>query len=219
MKHIIFDAFGTLFKVDVQFEELETLIPGKARHIIDSYRAYLLESTWVTSLAKTFISFDQLCRMALSNAFLKHDLSNEKAFQILLKIYDHPLPYDDAEKALNSLYQNEFSLHILSNGTIQMLKNALHVCKWERYFRSIHSVERVRKYKPDPIVYKMACDEIHTIPADILFISSNAWDIFGAGQFGFTTAWINRTRIGAFPYQNFTPNYVIPRITELLDVI
>ena len=37
-------------------------------------------------------------------------------------------------------------------------------------------------------------------PADIVFVSSNRWDIAGAAKFGFTPVWCNRTgQPGEYP--------------------
>ena len=54
------------------------------------------------------------------------------------------------------------------------------------------SVEAVRAYKPDPRVYELATERFACAPRDIIFVSSNAWDAWGAARFGFRVAWCNR---------------------------
>jgi 2-haloacid dehalogenase len=54
------------------------------------------------------------------------------------------------------------------------------------------SVDRVRVYKPAAAVYALGPQTLG-IPADeLLFVSSNAWDVAGAKSFGYRVAWCNR---------------------------
>ena len=50
--------------------------------------------------------------------------------------------------------------------------------------------------------------------ADILFVSSNAWDVAGAKAFGYQAAWCNR--VGA-PEEELgvSPDYVVPSLDQL----
>ena len=54
------------------------------------------------------------------------------------------------------------------------------------------SIEVVRIFKPDPRVYNIAVDGLNFKSDEILFMSSNAWDAYGASAFGFKVAWVNR---------------------------
>lgn len=56
-------------------------------------------------------------------------------------------------------------------------------------FDTIYSADSAKIYKPSPKVYKIFDKES---PEKTIFISSNAWDIYGATSFGFDTIWINR---------------------------
>ena len=55
------------------------------------------------------------------------------------------------------------------------------------------SVDAIRIYKPRPEVYALVTEQFNLAPADVVFVSSNRWDVMGAAAFGFRTAWINRT--------------------------
>ena len=50
--------------------------------------------------------------------------------------------------------------------------------------------------------------------ADLLFVSSNAWDVAGAKSFGYQVAWCNRTGAPAEEL-GVTPDLVIARLDEL----
>jgi len=54
------------------------------------------------------------------------------------------------------------------------------------------SVEAVGIYKPDRRVYQLACNRFAVATNEITFLSSNAWDVRGAANFGFQVVWINR---------------------------
>ena len=61
------------------------------------------------------------------------------------------------------------------------------------YFAHVLSVDAVRVVKPSPRVYGLGTAAL-TIPAtELLFVSSNAWDVTGAAAFGYRVAWCNRT--------------------------
>lgn len=57
-----------------------------------------------------------------------------------------------------------------------------------------------------------------TEPKGVLFISSNGWDIAGAGAFGFRTCWINRNGLplDRLPHP---PQHVAPDLTRLTDLL
>ena len=76
------------------------------------------------------------------------------------------------------------------------------------------SVDRVRIYKPAPAVYALGPATLG-VPADeLLFVSSNAWDVAGAKAFGYRVAWCNR--LGA-PEEELgvRADHVVTRLTEL----
>ena len=82
---------------------------------------------------------------------------------------------------------------ILSNGTPEMLGAAVTAGKIE--LDAVLSVDAIRIYKPRPEVYALVTSRFQCMPADIVFVSSNRWDVMGAANFGFRTAWINRAHM------------------------
>jgi 2-haloacid dehalogenase len=55
-------------------------------------------------------------------------------------------------------------------------------------------VESVRAYKPVPDVYAVAQSAVGASePRDVIFVSSNRWDVAGAAAFGFSAVWVNRS--------------------------
>lgn len=84
------------------------------------------------------------------------------------------------------------SLAILSNGNPQMLDIALKSAGMNGLFDHVLSVDTVRAYKPSPAAYALGTQALDASAREIVFVSSNGWDVAGATWFGFTTFWLNR---------------------------
>jgi len=79
-------------------------------------------------------------------------------------------------------------------------------------------VDAVKIYKPSPAVYELAVKETGLEKSAIGFVSSNAWDIAGAGSFDFQTFWINRQ--GAEPEElGVKPGAILTSLAELPAVV
>ena len=81
---------------------------------------------------------------------------------------------------------------ILSNGSRKMLEAGVRNSKLGKVLDSIISVDSIEIFKPSPKVYQLATDQLGCNTEEILFFSSNAWDVSGASTFGFKTIWVNR---------------------------
>ena len=73
-----------------------------------------------------------------------------------------------------------------------MLEASVNTSHLENLLDSIFSVDTIGVFKPSLIVYQMAVDQLGSTPEEILFFSSNAWDVSGAATFGFQAVWVNR---------------------------
>ena len=60
---------------------------------------------------------------------------------------------------------------------------------------AVLSVDAIRIYKPRPEVYALATGHFKIAPSEVIFVSSNRWDVMGAAAFGFRTAWVNRAKM------------------------
>jgi 2-haloacid dehalogenase len=83
-------------------------------------------------------------------------------------------------------------LAILSNGSPYMLDAAARASGLDRLLDKIISVDLVRVYKPDPRVYGLAASQLGVAAGEILFVSSNNFDIIGAKNAGLRSVWIRR---------------------------
>ena len=100
-------------------------------------------------------------------------------------------PFPDSAAALAALVGTPCA--ILSNGTPEMLRSVVRHAGLERRFEHVLSVDAVKIYKPHPSVYQLAVSHLGVTRHEIVFVSSNGWDVVGAKVFGFQAYWLNRS--------------------------
>jgi len=111
----------------------------------------------------------------------------------LLEGYERLEPFPDAAPALTRLRGAGLKTAILSNGTPRMLAAAVRHAGLDGLLDEVLSVEEVGVFKPDAAVYRLACDRLGLWPGELLFVSSNGWDVHGAKVAGLRVAWCNRS--------------------------
>jgi 2-haloacid dehalogenase len=95
-----------------------------------------------------------------------------------------------------------------------MLEAAVRSSGLAGVFQHVLSVDAVGTYKPSPEVYALGPRAFGLPAADILFVSSNAWDVAGAKAFGFQVCWCNR--LGAeMDSLGVLPDYEVERLDRI----
>jgi 2-haloacid dehalogenase len=75
-------------------------------------------------------------------------------------------------------------------------------------------VDAVKTYKPSPLVYALGPKALGIPAGELLFVSSNAWDVAGAKAAGYQVAWCNRT--GAQEEElGLHADFVVPSLDQL----
>jgi len=155
------------------------------------WRQKQLEYTWLRSLMDRYEDFwtvtEQALRFALRRLGIRAD---EARFQTLMASYLTLAAFAEVRDALTRL--DGIPLGILSNGSPRMLEAVLRASGLAGAFRHVLSVDSVRTYKPSPRVYELGPRAFALKPAEILFVSSNGWDVAGARAFGYRVCWCNR---------------------------
>ena len=77
-----------------------------------------------------------------------------------------------------------------------MLADAVDSAAIGAHLDAVLSIEAVGVYKPAP-VYALPQDRFGLAPAQIAFMTSNAWDAAGAAAAGLHVVWINRLSMPA----------------------
>lgn len=207
----VFDAYGTLFDVHSIVDAGAAITPEPAALSL-LWRQKQLEYTWLRSLMGRYEDFWAITEAALRYAVRRLDLAaGEAQIQALMNAYLRLACFPDVRDALARLAAPRA---ILSNGAPKMLEAAVRSSGLAPLLDHVISVDRVRIYKPAAAVYALGPETLG-IPADeLLFVSSNAWDVAGAKAFGYRVAWCNR--LGA-PEEvlGLGADYVIPSLREL----
>lgn len=198
-KVCIFDAYGTLFDVAgaarVAAEE-----PGRDAlaqvwpQIAADWRAKQLEYSWLRAVTGDYVSFWQVTQDGLDWAIERAGLSEDLELrERLLALYWELPAYKEAPFVLARLQAAGLRSAILSNGNKDMLEGTVDSSGVGSFLEEVISVESVSTFKPARIVYDLVGQRMGCAVSDVLFVSSNGWDIAGAQAYGFETAWVNRS--------------------------
>lgn len=221
----VFDAYGTLFDVAAA-ARLAASEPGQGAlaklwpRLAEDWRRKQLEYTWLRAITGDHTHFRQVTEDGLDWAMDAAGLSDPALRNRLMALYDELPAYGDAPEMLKTLKSQGFATAILSNGSPEMLDSAITSAGIGQDLDAVLSVESVGIFKPSPRVYELVGAHFGTKPGDVLFVSSNGWDVCSAARFGFVTAWVNRAglpmdRLPAKPEHVLHDLTAIPQIAGL----
>ena len=194
----VFDAYGTLFDVNAAArtaanEPNREVFKEVWPSVSNIWRMKQLQYTWLRSMTETYTDFWSITQDSLDFALETHKLQNDLALkERLLALYWELQPYSEVSRVLKELKKNGIKTAILSNGSPEMLSGAVKSSNLYEVIDEIISVETVKIFKPSAQVYKQVENIIGCYKSEVLFVSSNGWDIAGAAGFGFETTWVNR---------------------------
>ncbi len=187
----VFDAYGTLFDVASAALSLRGVLGDRSAALAALWREKQLQYTWLRSIERRHADFQAVTRDALDFALQTLQIDTAHA-PSLLQAFDALQVYPDAPDVLRRLRGAGFATAILSNGTPPMLAALLRHAGIAGLFDAVLSVEAVGVFKPDAAVYALAPAQLRREAGQILFVSSNGWDAYGASAFGMRVAWCNR---------------------------
>ncbi len=218
----VFDAYGTLFDVNAaakqasaapEHAELSALWPCVAA----DWRRKQLEYSWLRAVAGKHCDFWQVTQDGLDWALEAAKLTSPALREQLLALYWELPAYPEVKDMLSTLKARGCKLALLSNGSPDMLAAAVRSAGIAKTLDAVLSVEDVGVYKPHPRVYDLVEEHFECARSDVLFVSSNGWDVAGASGYGFATAWVNRAgdpvdRLFASPTHILSDLKTIPEI-------
>jgi 2-haloacid dehalogenase len=185
----VFDAYGTLFDVH-SVVEAGAAITADPAALSALWRQKQLEYTWLRSLMGRYEDFWAVTEAALRHAVRRLGLAaSEAQLRTLMDSYLHLACFPDVRDPLARLPHPRA---ILSNGAPRMLEAVVQSSGLAGELDHVISVDRVRIYKPAPAVYALGPEVLGIAAGELLFVSSNAWDVAGAKAFGYQVAWCNR---------------------------
>ena len=217
VRAFIFDAYGTLFDVHAAIARHRDRAGPDADRISDLWRTKQLEYTWTLTAMGRYENFERLTERALDFALARFGKSDTDLRSDLLASYRELDAYSDAKDTLQKLKQTGFSTGILSNGSPGMLQAAVDAAALPDVLDHVLSVDALGFYKPRNEVYTLATKALSAKPAEVVFVSSNRWDIAGAANFGFKPVWVNRAKMPD-EYPDLKPFAAIENLAALPEL-
>jgi 2-haloacid dehalogenase len=210
----VFDAYGTLFDVHAAIGRYHSAAGPDAERFSEIWRQKQLEYSWTLSLAGHYLDFWALTERALDYAFARFPSVDRALRAKLLEAYLQLDAFPDARAALTALKARGLATAILSNGSPRMLDAAVAASGLAGLLDAVISVDAVRVYKPRHEVYALVTDRFGVSAAEVVFVSSNRWDVMGAAAFGFRPLWVNRARMPD-EYAEQPPLRVVPDLSAV----
>ena len=187
----VFDAYGTLFDVH-SVVEAGRVITGDPVALSTMWRQKQLEYTWLRALMGTYADFWVVTEAALRYTIGRLGLTaSEAQVRQLMEAYLSFACFPEVKAALARLAGRPRA--VLSNGAPSMLAAAVTASGLTALLEHVISVDRVKTYKPSPLVYALGPETLGVSAGELLFVSSNGWDVAGAKAFGYQVVWCNRT--------------------------
>lgn len=221
-KAIFFDVGGTMLdwsvmpdKITKFFADKGLTVDGKAFWV--PWRTKLFFYMMYNSMiGDGFIPLEELSRrstLALTGP-MKIDLKPADAAGVLA-LFGELDVYPDVMPGLQKMRELGYQLvpHTQLSETI-LKKALLHRLKWDRYFTS----ESFGLYKPHRSIYLKAIEAMGLDRSEIIYVTSNQFDVFGSKGVGFRTAWVGRWNESLEPYGH-KPDWHVKDFVELGTVL
>ena len=161
--------------------------------------------------------FWQITEDSLNKSMKKFEIDQNMRSE-LLDLYKILSTYPEVKKTLEELKSKNFKLAILSNGTPKLLDELVKSNDLQEFFDDIFSIETVGIYKPSANVYDIPIKKYNIFKNEVVFLSSNTWDVSGGGNFGYKSIWVNRNN-NIFDNLDYSPEYELKNLKNLLDII
>ena len=217
IKICVFDAYGTLFDVHSASEKYKDEIGELYNEFSILWRAKQLEYSFLSEIMDDYTDFIDITANSLDYACNPFKITSDKLKINLMSSYMELSPYSEVIKTLLKFKEKGLKLVILTNGSYKMINNAVESSGLKNILDSVISVEEVKKFKPNKEVYKIITDKFNVNLKEVVFFSSNGWDIIGASKFGFNTIWINRFNKET-EISKYTPDYIVSNLKEALNL-
>ncbi len=225
-KLIAFDAYGTLFDVYSMGQLAEELFPGRGQEFSLMWRDRQIEYTRLVTMSdpnpngsKYYLPFWELTIRSLRYVVKRMNLSlTPENEQRLMDQYARLTSFEDSLRVVKTIQEKGISTAILSNGSREMLTTVVESNGLKPYLDKVVTIEDVRLFKTAPQAYELLLKAFPVQKAEVLFVSSNAWDALAAKWYGFDVFWVNRL---GHPFEEIgeKPNYEGNSLTKVLELV
>ena len=214
------DVYGTLIDTQAIAGELERHLSGRGAAFALAWRQKQLEYTFRRAVMKQYRDFDVCTAAALDyvDAAFGAQLGAARKSALLERYRSLPA-FPDVVPALDALRDTGARLLAFSNGVPQSVHDVLANAGIRDRFEDIVSVDEVKSFKPDPVVYlhyvRRACAECR----ECWLVSANPFDVIGAIAAGMQAVWLQRDPAIPFDPWELQPTAVIPDLSRLPSAV
>jgi len=221
-KAIFFDVGGTMLDWTVMPTKIEEHLSGRNVSVDGaeywrSWRTqlffYMMHNTMID---RAFVPLEELARRATlahaQKAGLEMDRETASGIYPLLGDLD---TYDDILPSLKRMRGLGYQLVPHTQLSEPVLRRALlGRFDWDWFFTS----ESFAMYKPNRPFYLQALNELGLDVAEVIYVSSNQFDVFAAKGIGFRVIWVDRWGQQLEPY-GYTPDWQVSDFAEAADML
>jgi 2-haloacid dehalogenase len=189
---VTFDSYGTVVDVDDVERALEARV-ADPRSVSRLWRFRSLLYAMTGNVVGVYVPFYDVLRRSLSYALAVHDEDlTESEREAILGTYHDLAAFDDVRPGMDRLYDEGYDCYVVSNGDPEMLASMVEGAGVSGLVEDTVSADEVRRYKPDPELYRHAAARAGTDVDRICHVSALWFDVQGAANAGMRTAWVNR---------------------------
>lgn len=151
-----------------------------------------------------------------------------------MRAYDSLATFPDVGPALETIGKAQgITPVVFSNGTHAMVRNSVtkspSLAQYQTTFKDLVTVEEVKRFKPDPQVYKHLAKKMgkdgnsDKDMGSMWLVSGNPFDVVGARAVGMQAAWVDRTGAGwtdcAVEGEKGRPTVIVKSLGEVVDAV
>ena len=208
MKAIIFDAFGTLFRV-IDGGSAKTIMKNitdcgivvDEKSFLDEWKSYYKNHT---SSDGEFVTerdiFISRIQMFYDRYHVNRNAEND-ADSLLAEAFKRKA-YPEIREVLNALMKN-YLVFIASNTDNEVLEKVMQ--KNNIAVHKVYTSENLKCYKPASQFFEKILEDNGLSPDEVLFVGDSITDdILGPKAIGIKTVWIDRNHVGGNSGQDYT---------------
>lgn len=218
MATLAFDVYATLINTYGMVDLLQRYIgEEKAMPFATLWRDKQLEYSFRRSMMNRYEPFYTCTSNALDyciEAFAV-TITRDQHFSLIKRYQNLPV-FKDVAAALESMSErSDLNLYALTNGPYEDVVKLFEDNNINQFFKDIISVDEIKKYKPDPAVYRHFLERTGSRVDDSWLISGNGFDVIGARSFGMNGVWIKRADQQIIDTWGPRPTHTIQSMHEL----
>ncbi|MGL5617206.1 MAG: haloacid dehalogenase type II [Sarcina sp.] len=216
IKICVFDAYGTLFDFNSAVNKYKKTLGAQYEEFSKVWRNKQLEYSFLREIMNSYKDFFEVTKDALKYTMEFFNIVDRELEEKLMETYLKLDSYEEVKDFMKLLKEKDVKKVILSNGSKDMLNSAIKSADLENEIDEAISVEEIGIFKPNKKVYEIIVNKYKVSKEEVVFFSSNGWDIAGATKYGFKTIWINRNNLPVEKLGN-KPTIVVQSLKESLN--